>query len=152
MFDKSAAAAETRATPAVAAAARRDGLRPMPNEDVHVFVKRIDNARVVREHDPKVNVSAWKTITLSCLSALLLVALIVPVANSYLAGYTLTELERENSLLEGQVARLLARESELTSLEALRRAAKNQKYLDPATDRMVVLENERTGSVALNRK
>ncbi|MBI2685350.1 MAG: hypothetical protein HYX27_03465 [Acidobacteria bacterium] len=126
-------------------------LRPMPNEDIHVFVKKIDNTRVVREQDPKANASAWKTISVACLFALLVVGLIVPIANSYLAGYAVTEIEKQNSQLQSQLARLSVRESELTSLEALARAAKNQKYLDPTPESMVVLNETSSTDVALNR-
>jgi hypothetical protein len=49
------------------------------------------------------------------------------------------------------VARYSVRESELTSLEALARAAKNQKFIDPTPESMVVLNDTRTGTVALNR-
>jgi len=126
-------------------------LRPMPNEDIHVFVKKIDNTRVVREQDPKANASAWKAISVACLFALLVVGLIVPIANSYLAGYTVTEIEKQNKQLDSQLARLSAREAELTSLEALAKAAKNVKYLDPTPETMVVLNESRSGAVALNR-
>jgi len=127
-------------------------LRPMPNEDIHVFVKKIDNTRVVREQDPKINASAWKTISMACLFAMIVVGLIVPIANSYLAGYTVTEIEKQNNQLESQLARLTVREGELTSVDALARAAKNQKYLDPSPETMVVLNEPRTGAVALNRQ
>ncbi len=131
--------------------AGRYHLRPMPNEDIHVFVKKIDNTRVVREQDPKANASAWKTISVATMFALLVVGLIVPIANSYLAGYTVAEIEKQNNQLAAQVARYSVRESELTSLEALARAAKNQKFIDPTPESMVVLNDTRTGTVALNR-
>jgi len=126
-------------------------LRPMPNEDIHVFVKKIDNTRVVREQDPQANASAWKTISMTCLAALIVVGMIVPIANSYLAGYAVTEMEKQNSQMKAQLARLSVRESELTSVEALARAAKNQTFLDPSPETMVVLNETRTGAVALNR-
>ena len=132
-------------------AAGRYHLRPMPNEDIHVFVKKIDNTRVVREQDPKANASAWKTISVATTFALLVVGLIVPIANSYLAGYTVAEIEKQNNQLASQVARYSVRESELTSLEALARAAKNQRFIDPTPESMVVLNDTRTGTVALNR-
>ncbi|MFN0100855.1 MAG: hypothetical protein ACKV2U_02065 [Bryobacteraceae bacterium] len=132
-------------------AAGRYQLRPMPNEDIHVFVKKIDNSRVVREQDPKANASAWKTISMACLFAMIVVGLIVPIANSYLAGYTVTEIEKQNGQLQSQLARLSVREAELTSVEALALAAKNQKYLDPTPETMVVINETRSGAVALNR-
>lgn len=132
-------------------AADRYHLRPMPNEDIHVFVKKIDNTRVVREQDPKANASAWKTISMAGVFALIVVGLIVPIANSYLAGYTVTEIEQKNNQLQAQLARLSAREAELTSVEALAVAAKNQKYIDPSPETMVVLNETRSGAVALNR-
>lgn len=126
-------------------------LRPMPNEDIHVFVKKIDNTRVVREQDPKANASAWKTISVACLGALIVIGMIIPIANSYLAGYAVTEIEKQNNQMKAELARLSVRESELTSLEALARAAKNQTFLDPTPESMVVLNQPRSGAVALNR-
>ena len=131
--------------------AGRYQLRAMPNEGIHVFVKKIDNSRVVREEDPKANSSAWKTLSTAGVFAFIVVCLIVPGATSYLAGYTVTEMEKQNSQLEAQLARLSVREAELTSVEALARAAKNQKYIDPAPETLVVLTEPRPGTVALNR-
>ena len=132
-------------------AASRYHLRPMPNEDIHVFVKKIDNTRVVRELDPQANASAWKTISTACLGALIVVGLILPIANSYLAGYTVAEIEKQNNQLQAQLAKLTVRESELTSVEALAKAARNQRFLDPSPETMVVLNQERGADVALNR-
>ena len=149
IFEKNTATA-----PRDARNAQRDRfrLRPLPNEEIHVFTKRIDNSRVVREHDPRVTGAAVKTLSMACLGALVMVGLIVPAANSYLAGYTLTEMNRQTTAMETEFAKLSARESELTSLDALARAAKNQKFLDPSPDNMVVLNDQRSGAVALNRK
>ena len=130
--------------------AARFHLRPMPNEDIHVFVKKIDNTRVVREHDPKANASAWRTISMTGIFALVVVGVSVPITNSYLAGYTVTEIEKQNKQLHSQLVRLSVREAELTTVQALARAAKNQKYLDPAPETMVVLNETRSGAVALN--
>ena len=143
--------AQSRAQSRKRTEADRYHLRPMPNEEIHVFVKKIDNTRVVREQDPKANASAWRTISMAGIFALVVVGLIVPIANSYLAGYTVTEIEKQNSQLQSQLARLSAREAELTSVEALARAAKNQKYLDPTPETVVVLNETRSGAVALNR-
>lgn len=153
MFDKKVSGApdsQSRAQSRKRTEAGRYHLRPMPNEDIHVFVKKIDNTRVVREQDPKANASAWRTISMAGIFALVVVGLIVPIANSYLAGYTVAEIEKQNSQLESQLARLSVREAELTSVDALARAAKNQKYLDPAPETMVVLNETRSGAVALN--
>jgi uncharacterized membrane protein len=145
--DSGVSAADTART-----AAGRYHLRPMPNEEIHVFVKKIDNSRVVREQDPKANASAWRTISMAGICALMVVGLIVPIANSYLAGYTVAEIEKQNSQLQSKLARLAVREAQLTSVEALALAAKNQKYLDPTPDTMVVLNETRSGAVALNRQ
>lgn len=148
LFDKKVTAASAQRSDG--AAVDRYQLRPMPNEDIHVFVKKIDNTRVVCEQDPKANASAWKTISMACVFALIVIGLIVPIANSYLAGYAVTEIEKQNNELQSQLSRLAVREAELTSVEALARAAKNQEYLDPTPESMVVLNETRSGAVALN--
>ena len=87
---------------------------------------------------------------MACIFALAVVGLIVPIADSYLAGYAVTEIEKQNNQLQSQLARLSAREAELTSVEALARAAKNQQYLDPTPESLVVINDTRSGAVALN--
>ena len=127
-------------------------LRPMPNETIHVFVKKIDNTRVVKEADPKSSVSCWKTIGTACLAAVAIVGLIVPIADSYLAGYSVTEMDREINSLRNELDRLSAREAQLTSPTALAVAARNQVFVDPTPESMVVLNNERAGTVAMNQQ
>ncbi|MBM3786386.1 MAG: hypothetical protein FJW30_18660 [Acidobacteria bacterium] len=150
IFEKNAVPAAS--SPRSGAPRNSFALRPLPNEEIHVFTKRIDNSRVVREQDPQATGAAVKTIMSACLAAVGMVGLLVPAANTYLAGYTLTELDKQNSVLEAELARLEVREANLTSLEALARAAKNQKFVDPTPESMVVLNDDRTGDVAMNRK
>ena len=37
-------------------------LRPLPNEDIALWVKSIDNSRVAQQRDPKVNGALWRYI------------------------------------------------------------------------------------------
>lgn len=136
--------------PAAASAAKGMALRPMPNEAIHVFEKKIDNARVVREQDPEASASCWKAITAAGLAAVTTVGLAVPGANSYLAGYRIAELVRIEESHKAELARLSARESELTSPAAMARAASNQNYIETPAANLVVLNQGRSGDVALN--
>ena len=62
-------------------------LRAMPNEDVYFYVKRIDNARVIREAEPGARGAAWKVIGSSFAVAVLLAGPMLPSVYGLLAGY-----------------------------------------------------------------
>src|SRR5260370_666052 len=55
-------------------------LRPFANEDICLFVKRIDNTRVVREADPKARGVCWKLIGSVVGAAVLLIGVLLPSA------------------------------------------------------------------------
>ena len=99
--------------PRMAAAGASDSgvLRALPNEDVHFFVKKFDNARVVREVDSAARVSCWKTIGGAFVAALLLIGLLIPSAYNLLAGYRLHQLKAEQLRLETDLATQIGRAS-----------------------------------------
>jgi hypothetical protein len=138
------------ASPQPAAEPRGVPLRPMPNEAIHVFEKKIDNTRVVREQDPEASKSCWKAISAACLAAVTTVGLVVPGANSYLAGYRISELTRTGDAQKAELLRLTVREAELTSPAAMARAASNQNFIETPAANLVVLHQGRSGDVAMN--
>src|SRR5690349_1159934 len=62
-------------------------LRPLPGEDIFVFTKRIDNARVVRQPDPRSRGAAWSAAGIMCLLAALLTGSLAPRIANLFAGY-----------------------------------------------------------------
>ena len=131
-------------------AAGRAALRALPNEDIYLFVKKIDNTRVVRESDPKAGVSCWKTIGGFGMGALMLVGLLLPSAYSLLAGYQLHALEAEKQRLTREMATLQLEEARLLSPERLQEVAKALHFIDPEPARVEYLNPGADGTVAMN--
>lgn len=126
-------------------------LRAIPNEDVALYVKRIDNAQVVREADPEARSTCWRSIVVACTAAVLLIALLLPSAYGLLAGYQIERLKKENSELATLERSMEIEEARLLSPKRLEELAKMQELVDPAPDKVVYLEPKPDGTVAMNR-
>ena len=87
-------------------AATRSGQRgpfevpAFPNEDVYLYVKHIDNSRVLREADPAARKVCWRLIGSSFAFAVLVIALLLPSLNRLMAGYKMEALRQERQRLE----------------------------------------------------
>jgi len=123
-------------------------LRAIPNEDVYFYVKRIDNARVVREAEPGARGAAWKVIGSSFAVAVLLVGPMLPSVYGLLAGYRLESLRQEKHRLEIVRAGLELEETRLLSPARLEELAKKQQFIDPAPQKLVYLEGKPEGTLA----
>lgn len=125
-------------------------LRALPNEDVYLFTKRIDNSKIVRQPDPRARSRDWKVIGGASVAAASLIAFLLPSAYGYMAGYQLSRLQQENQRLVTERARLELEEARLVSAERLQHLADMQKFVDPAPDRTVYLPRT-DNSLAMNR-
>ncbi len=146
-----AAASEPHAR-IVRASADAYRLRPLPNDDVYFFVKRIDNSHVVRKADPKARARSWKALGASCLAAAGLIATLLPSAYGLMASYQLHQLQQEHQRLVGEESRLELEEATLVSPERLQRLAKDEGFTDPTPDHTIYLTPKNDGSLALNRQ
>jgi hypothetical protein len=149
------AGAEARSeqqTRVVRVAAESYLLRPLPNDDVYFFVKRIDNSRVVRKADPKARKQSWKARGASCLAAAGLIATLLPSAYGLMANYQLHQLRQEHERLMGEQSRLELQEATLVSPERLQRLAKDEGFTDPTPDHTIYLTPKNDSSLALNRQ
>jgi hypothetical protein len=126
-------------------------LRSLPNEDVYFFVKRIDNSRVVRQADPGASAKSWKVLGASCVSAAMLIGLLLPSAYGLLASYQLHNLQAENQRLITDRGKLELEEAKLVSPERLARLAVDQEFEDPKSENVVYLTPKNDSSLALNR-
>jgi len=124
-------------------------LRAFPNEDVCLWVKPIDNSRVVREADPRMLETCWRFISVASLAAILLVGLLLPNAYGMLAGYKLHKLEQERELLVREQAALELEESRLLSPKRLEELAGIQEFVDPP--QVVHLGSDNDRSLAMNQ-
>jgi hypothetical protein len=117
-------------------------LRPLPNEDVYFFVKRIDNSRVVREANPRENATGWKFLGGACAAAALLIGTLLPSAYGLLASHQLHSLQVENQRLITERATLELDEARLLSPERLEELARMQKFVDPTPEKVVYLPSK----------
>ncbi len=119
-------------------------LRPIANEDVYLFVKRIDNTAVVRAADPAARTARSRSMMTGFIAAMLVIAGLVPTAYNTTAGFTLEQLRQEQSQLRQQMSKLDASEGELVSLDRLQRLAKTLKMSDPEPQQVQTLDGKST--------
>lgn len=127
-------------------------LRALPNEDIYLFTKRIDNSRVIRQSDPTARARDWKFVGGASFAAMVLIAMLLPAAYGLMAGYQLSQLQLENQKLQTERARLDVQEARMLSAERLQGLAKIQDFIDPAPERTVYLEPKNDKSLAMNRR
>ena len=135
----------------VAVRAERDPfeLRALPQEDVFFYCKRIDNSRLVREHDPKAHSTCWNAIGATAVGLVLLTGVLAPSVASTLAGYKLEALRAEERHLLDERRTLDLQEAERLSPERLEKLARKQNLVTPAQDHVFHLEGKAEGSVAM---
>jgi len=126
-------------------------LRALPNEDVYLFIKEINNSRVVREANPRERHAAWKMVASGGAVAALLIAVLFPSAYSLLSGYKLETLRTEQMTLVREKAKLELEEAALLNPARLEELARIQQFVDPPAARVVYLD-PKAGSLALNAK
>jgi hypothetical protein len=124
-------------------------LRPLPQEDVFFFCKKIDNSRLVREADPKAKSACWNVIAASCLAVLALGLAMAPQVAGTMEGYKLEALRTEEQRLLDERRALDLQEAQLLSPERLEELAKGQNLVTPASNQVFHLETRPDGTVAM---
>ena len=132
------AADQEQAAPRALDASTR--LRAFANEDIFLFVKHIDNSRVVRPMDPQSGRHAWKAIGTMVAAVVLIIFVLMPSAYGRLAGYQIERLRAEGEKLAAQRAQLELQEASLLSPERMLELARQQEFIDPAPDQVVRLD------------
>ncbi|MBI4910304.1 MAG: hypothetical protein HY820_42195 [Acidobacteria bacterium] len=117
-------------------------LRPFPNEDIHFFVKQIDNSRVIREADPQAPKMCWSMIGGASASAVLLIGMLLPTGYRLMAGYQIQDLVKQRELLDHKMAELELEEAKLLSPARLAELAELQNFVDPAPDKVIHLSEK----------
>ncbi|HTA72018.1 MAG TPA: hypothetical protein VK776_27235 [Bryobacteraceae bacterium] len=115
---------------------------PFPNEDVYFYVKRIDNARVLRESDPAARRVCWRLIGTSFAIAVVVIGLLLPTLYGLIAGYRMEALRQERQRLDLDRASLELAEAKLLSPARLEELARIQQFIDPAPQKVVYLDNK----------
>jgi hypothetical protein len=125
-------------------------LRPIANEDVYLFVKRIDNTAVVRATDPAARVARSRSMLIGFIAVMLVIAGLVPTAYNTTAGFTLQQLRGEQVVLQQQMTHLDAAEAKLLSLDRLQQLAKSLKMTQPAPQQVETLQGKKANTEARN--
>jgi len=120
---------------------------PFPNEDVFLYIKRIDNSLVFREADPAARKTCWRVIGSSFAFAVLVIGLLLPSLNRLMAGYHLETLRQERQRLELDRASLELAETRLLSPARLEELARNQRFVDPAPEAVVYLDANKSDQI-----
>lgn len=115
---------------------------PFPNEDVYLYVKRIDNSEVLRESDPAARRVCWRLIGSSFAIAVLVIGLLLPTLYGLIAGYRMEALRQERQRLDLDRASLELAEAKLLSPSRLEELAKMQQFIDPAPQKVVYLDSK----------
>ena len=126
-------------------------VRALPNEGIGLWIRPIDNSRVMQKADPRATGACWKSIGASLLAVSLLVGVLLPVAYNLLAGYQINALNAEKQALLDERAILEQQESALLSPARLTVLAQTQQLVDPAPEHMVPLSPVAGGELAMNR-
>ena len=113
-----------------------------PNEDVYFYIKRINNAHVLREADPAARRACWKLIGSSLVIAALVIGLLLPGLYGLVAGYRLEALRQEQNRLTLDRATLEYQESKLLDPARLEELAKMQQFVDPEPSKVVYLDSK----------
>jgi hypothetical protein len=117
-------------------------LRPLPNEDVYLFVKPIDNRSVVRAIDPTAQRARTNSMLTSFGLALLFVAGLAPAAYNTMEGYHIQSLRKTQVELRKQISDLDNQEAELMTPARLRGLAVHMGLQDPAPGHVQYLDGK----------
>jgi hypothetical protein len=151
IFSRPAAPAKRAAHNGPVPAADLFRLRALPNEDVFLWAKRIDNSRVVREPNPKERGACWSAIGIACVVAGLLMTALAPGLANILMGYQVQTLKGEESRLLNEMRVLNVEEAGLVSRDHLEEVARTRQFAVPAPGQVVHLDPRGDGKLALNR-
>ncbi|MCS6952232.1 MAG: hypothetical protein RMK57_16035 [Bryobacterales bacterium] len=107
-------------------------LRPLPNEEIWVFRKAIDNSALMREADPEARRRCRQWIALTAAATVLAVLGLWPRVEQAVAGYRIEALRQEREMLLAELAALDAAEAKLLDPRRLQELARIQQFMDPA--------------------
>ncbi len=115
-------------------------VRAFANEDIYLYIKRIDNSRVVREADPAARGTCWKLIGSVVAASVLLVGVLLPSAYGLMAGFEIQSLRQEGQRLATERATLELSEAQLLTPARMQELARQQQFVDPAPQKVIYLD------------
>jgi hypothetical protein len=151
LFDAPAYSEATRRPVPLRAERNPFELRALPQEDVFFYCKKIDNSRLVREHDPQAHGACWSAIGGAAVVLALLGGVLAPSVASTLAGYKLEALRAEERLLVDERRTIELQEAELLSPDRLERLAHKQNLVTPSNAQVFHLDGKPDGAFAMRK-
>jgi hypothetical protein len=137
-------------TAAVAADADPLALPGLPNDDVFLWSKQIDNSRLVRQVDTQVG-TEWTAIGGAGIVALLVGCLMIaPGVSSVMDSYKIQDLKREQAQLRNEQRKLDVQEELMINAALLDKIAPNHNLARPAADQVIRLQPKNNHSFAMN--
>ncbi len=94
-------------------------LRTLPREEIHVYVKPIDNTKVVMLVDKKDWAASLGMAGGVVVASLLLIALLLPGGFNLLASHRMEQLKNEREMLVNELRDLRSQEAEMRSPQNL---------------------------------
>jgi cell division protein FtsL len=149
MFPKSVEPGEDVVQHGLFAGEESTRVRPFANEDITLWIKRVDNTRVVRKADPAASGMCWKLIGTAVAAAVLLIAVLLPSAYGLMAGYQIQQLREEGERLSNELSSLELEQTSLVSPARMDELARMQQFIDPAPQKLIYLDGR---SLAFNKK
>ncbi len=122
--------------------------RPLPNDDIFIHVKTIDNSRLVKAPDPRAKAECWSTIGAVCALAAVLVTTLVPGVASITAGYSVQALKQDRQKLLDERRTLEVEEAGLRRQQVLEQVAKDQNMTRPKSGQVARLDSNAREAVA----
>jgi len=123
-------------------------VRPLPNENIYLWVRSVDNSKVMPQAEPRATRAAWTSIAASLAFVGAFFVLLLPVALNVHAGYRIHALELEQEKLLNEQAQLEQDEATLLSPERLAELAEMQALVDPAPAELAPLPPASDGTWA----
>lgn len=105
-------------------------MRTLPKEEIHLFVKEIDNSKVVRLVDQR---DWWQSLCMAggvIFTSLLLIALLLPGGYDILASRRMHQLEAERQRLVNELRQVRVLEQEWMAPAQLQQWA-GDRFVDP---------------------
>jgi hypothetical protein len=112
----------------------------LANEDVYLYVKKIDNTAVVRAVDPVARRASFRAMATGFAVAMFVIAGLFPAAYNTMEGYHIQQLQQEREQLKQERAVLNVAEAQLLSQDNLNKMAARLNLVDPAPQQVQFLE------------
>ena len=123
-------------------------LRPLPGEDIFLYAKHIENAKVVRVADPRARGAALSAAGVMCVLAALLTGSVAPRVANYIAGYRIEALRQERQRLIDESMVLDVEVARMMRLDRLQELARRHNLVPPKAGQYVDLEPKADQSLA----